>query len=236
MANLRDRDNHCKKKIWPKRTLFEPGSNNIIVNLLVDPKKVLLPSLHIKLGLMKQFVKALKGEGKCFEYLGKQFPGISDAKLKEGIFDGSQIRKMLKDENFIKSMNQNEKAAWISFKKVVQNFLGNHKSDDYEQIIADMVKNLGKLGCLMNLKLHFLNFHLDYFPMNLGDYSEEQGERFHQDLKVMERRYQGRWGINMMADYCSTLKRENVRKGVKRKRKPLHRSFEDKRVRYYRKK
>lgn len=111
--------------------------------------------------------------------------------------------------------------------------MGTHKSDDYEQIVADMVKNFGKLGCLMNLKLHFLNSHLDYFPMNLGDYSEEQGERFHQDIKVMERRYQGRWDINMMADYCWTLKRENVRQGIKRKRKPLHRSFESKRVRYY---
>lgn len=151
---------------------------------------------------MKQFVKALKGEGKCFEYSEKQFPEISNAKLKEGIFDGPQIRKMLKDENFIKSMNKKEKAAWISFKKVVENFLGNHKSDDYEQIVADMVENFGKLGCLINLKLHFLNSHLDYFPMNLGDYSEEQGERFHQDIKVMERRYQGKWSINIMADYC----------------------------------
>lgn len=131
---------------------------------LVDPKKVLLPPLHIKLGLMKQFVKALKGKGKCFEYLEKQFPEISDAKLKKGIFDGLQIRKMLKDENFIKSMNKKEKAAWISFKKVVENFLGNHKSDDYEQIVMDMVENFGKLECLMNLKLHFLNSHLDYFP------------------------------------------------------------------------
>lgn len=131
---------------------------------LVDPKKVLLPPLHIKLGLMKQFVKALKGKGKCFKYLEKEFPEISDAKLKKGIFDGLQIRKMLKDENFIKSMNKKEKAAWISFKKVVENFLGNHKSDDYEQIVMDMVENFGKLECLMNLKLHFLNSHLDYFP------------------------------------------------------------------------
>jgi len=42
-----------------------------------------------------------------------------------------------------------------------------------------MVNNFGKLGCLINLKLHFLHSHLDYFPENLGDYSEEQGERFH---------------------------------------------------------
>ncbi|CAH2092031.1 unnamed protein product [Euphydryas editha] len=33
----------------------------------------------------------------------------------------------------------------------------------------------------MNLKLHFLDSHIGHFPENLGEYSEEQGERFHQD-------------------------------------------------------
>jgi len=42
---------------------------NIINKSLVDPSKVLLPPLHIKLGLMKQFVKALDKEGECFMYI-----------------------------------------------------------------------------------------------------------------------------------------------------------------------
>ncbi|GFT58353.1 putative DD41D transposase [Trichonephila clavipes] len=61
----------------------------------------------------------------------------------------------------------------------------------------------------MSVNVHFLHSHLDYFPENLGVVSEEQGERFHQDIKEMERRYQGRWNVNMMADYCWMLKREN---------------------------
>ena len=44
------------------------------------------------------------------------------------------------------------------------------------------------------------------FPDNVCDYSEEQGERFHQDIKVMEQRYQGRWDEVMMADFCWMLK------------------------------
>lgn len=32
----------------------------------VDPEKVFLPSLYIKLGLMNQFVKALHKDGECF--------------------------------------------------------------------------------------------------------------------------------------------------------------------------
>ena len=43
----------------------------------------------------------------------------------------------------------------------------------------------------MSLKIHFLDSHLDSFPENLGDYSEEQAERFHQDFAKMEKRYQG---------------------------------------------
>ena len=50
----------------------------------------------------------------------------------------------------------------------------------------------------MSVKLHFLHFHLEYFPDNLGYYSEEQGERFHHGLDVVE--YQAVWGVNMMAD------------------------------------
>ena len=50
--------------------------------------------------------------------------------------------------------------------------------------------------------------HLDRFPESLGDVSEEQGERFHQDIKKMETRYQGRWNDVMMADYCWCIKRE----------------------------
>ena len=44
----------------------------------------------------------------------------------------------------------------------------------------------------MSIKVHFLHSHLDRFAYyNLGDYSEGQGERFHQDTKV-------RWDRHMM--------------------------------------
>jgi hypothetical protein len=54
----------------------------VVRDSLIDPKKVLIPPLHIKLGLMKQFVKALPKERECFKYLCKKFPSLSDAKLK----------------------------------------------------------------------------------------------------------------------------------------------------------
>jgi hypothetical protein len=56
----------------------------------MDPEKVILPPLHIKLGLVKQFVKAL--DGNCFNYLSNKFPALSQAEVKEGLFVGPQIR------------------------------------------------------------------------------------------------------------------------------------------------
>ena len=56
-----------------------------------------------------------------------------------------------------------------------------------------MLACLEALGCCMSLKVRFIHTHLDYFPQNLDDMSEEHGERFHLDIKSMEIRYQGRW-------------------------------------------
>jgi hypothetical protein len=47
-----------------------------------------------------------------------------------------------------------------------------------------------------------------FFPENLGVVSDEHGERFHQDISKMEKRYQGKWSLSMLVDYCWTLKRD----------------------------
>ncbi|GBN48322.1 hypothetical protein AVEN_225585-1 [Araneus ventricosus] len=83
----------------------------------------------------------------------------------------------------------------------------------------------------MSLNVHFLDSHLDYFPENLGAVSEEQGEIFHQDIKEMERRYQGKWNVSMIADCCWMLQRANPCKV--HKRKSDKRTFEVKKKRYY---
>ncbi|GBL73051.1 hypothetical protein AVEN_128213-1 [Araneus ventricosus] len=179
---------------------------------------------------MKQFVKALPKEGTCFTCLCDQFPGLSEAKLKEGVFEGPDIRKMMKDENFETKMETNERKAWESFKLVITSFLGNKKDPNYKSIVEEIIKNFKILGCSISLKVHFLDSHLDYFPENLGAVSEEQGVTFHQDIKEMERRYQGKWNVSLIADYCWMLQRDNPCKVHKRKRDK--RTFEVKKKRY----
>ena len=151
---------------------------------------------------MKQFVKALDKDGDCFNYIAKTFPGLSMGKLKAGIFDGPQIRKLMQDEIFTARMTVAERVAWCSYVSVIREFLGNTKSSNYRNLVDVMLQNFQALGARMSIKLHYLFSHQDYFPENLGDVSEEQGERFHQDIRTMEERYQGRWDSHMMADYC----------------------------------
>jgi hypothetical protein len=82
----------------------------------------------------------------------------------------------------------------------------------------------------MSLKVHFLDSHFDYFPANLGAVSEQQGERLQQDIKDMERRYEGRWNVSMMPDHCWMLQREVPER--LHKRKSTKRSSESKRLRF----
>ena len=106
-------------------------------------------------------------------------------------------------------MNVLEADAWTGFVGVVQNFLGNKKADNFVNIVQSMLDAYRRLGANMSIKVHFLHNHLDRFPENCGDVSDEQGERFHQDIKEMETRYQGRWDARMMTDYCWSIKRDN---------------------------
>ena len=80
----RDRANHYVKQNWPPRTQNVVGRPNVANRELVKRENIIFPPLHIKLGLMKQFVKKLPRDGSAFQFLQQRFPKLSDAKIKEG--------------------------------------------------------------------------------------------------------------------------------------------------------
>ena len=187
----RAREKHWTQKEWPKREALEVGMPNIVNEPIVSRDRIIFPPLHIKRGLMKQFVKALNRESESFQHIVSAFPALSFEKIKAGVFDGPQIRTLIRDEEFSRKMDKEERAAWLSFVAVTKNFLGNKKAENYEHLVQRMLLAFRKIGCNMSVKIHFLNSHLDKFPENLGSVSDEQGEHFHQDLKMMEDRYRG---------------------------------------------
>ncbi|GBP06878.1 hypothetical protein EVAR_99750_1 [Eumeta japonica] len=165
---------HWVRRNWPLRENMEPGKQNIVQNSLVARDKIILPPLHIKLGIMKQFVKSLDKNGNCFSYICEKFPQLTMEKFKAGIFDGLQIRQLTNDTQFTNSMTELELKAWTAFVSVMQNFLGNKKSENSIELVENPLLQLKNMACNMSIKLHFLHSHLDRFPENLGDMSEEQ--------------------------------------------------------------
>jgi len=108
-----------------------------------------------------------------------------------------------------------ESAAWCSYVSVVKEFLGKKKADCYQDIVKQMLTNFQTIRARMSIKLHYLFSHLGRFPDNLGEVSEEQGERFNLAIKTMETRYQGRWDRHTMSDYCWSLMRDSNQQNYK---------------------
>jgi hypothetical protein len=77
--------------------------------------------------------------------------------------------------------------VWEAFRLVFDNFLGNHEVRKYRQLVQQMLEDYRMVGCNMLLKVHFLHSHLDFFPTNLADISDEHGERLHQDISTAEK-------------------------------------------------
>ena len=198
----REEINYWIKLDWPLRKSLTPAYRNILNPALVDRSNVIHPPLHINLDLIKQFVKALNKEDACFKYIQEMFSYVGAEKVKESVFVGPQIKKTHQRCTISIYHNGCRKKAWLFFAEVISKFLDDTKDSEYKIIVENMLACFEALGYRMSLKVHFLHSHLDYFPQNLDDMSEEHGERFHQDIKSMETRYQGQWDVSMMADYC----------------------------------
>ena len=157
----RDKKNRYINKLWPKLTSLTPGEKNVFNTPLVLTEKMYLPPLHIKLGIMKNFVKDMDKTGCGFEYVMNKCPNVSDAKIKEGIFIGPQIRDLMQDKQFDEDLNETERNVWLSFKRICKDFLGNLKAANYQDVVQDLLTSYKAVGCNISLKIDFLESRLD---------------------------------------------------------------------------
>ncbi len=99
---------HYKKSNWPLRTSYEIGPYNVTQQPLVDAAKILMPPLHIKLGLIKQFVKQVDREGEAFKHIQELFPKLIEAKLKGGVFVGPEVKRLMNSIDFPEMLSEVE--------------------------------------------------------------------------------------------------------------------------------
>ena len=109
------RDDYCVKKGWPARDCMGIVKAKVMNKPLHVIEKIIISSLHNKLCLIKQFVKSLTVTGDCFNYICITFPALIMENLKVGIFNGPQIRRLIKDPRFVQTMTETKSTAWQSF-------------------------------------------------------------------------------------------------------------------------
>jgi len=90
---------------------------------LADAAKMLMPRLHSKLGLIKQFVKQLDTEGEAFKCIQELFPKLSEAKIKAGVFVGPEVQRLNNSIDFLEMVSEVEQTTWAFFVSVVNGFL-----------------------------------------------------------------------------------------------------------------
>ena len=74
-------------------------------------------------------------------------------------------------------------------------FLG--KYEGYE-LRSDCPKNDSRVN--MSLKIHLVDAHLDCFPENCGTFSDEHGERFHQEMHPWRSDSKGKTSLDYWLD------------------------------------
>jgi len=99
----------------------------------------------------------------------------------------------MQDKQFDEELNETERNTWLSFKRICNDFIGNHKAANYQDVVQDLLIFYKAMGWNMSLKIHFLESHLDFFPENLSEVSDEHGDRFHLDNMTTEKWYQSKW-------------------------------------------
>lgn len=79
---------------------------------IVHSGKVLLTPLHIKIGLMKNFLKVMVKTKLAFKYPLEKFPRLSEAKIKDGVFVSPQIRQLVRNYEFHHVLGGREMLTW----------------------------------------------------------------------------------------------------------------------------
>ena len=69
----------------------------------------------------------------------------------------------MQDEQFHEDLNETERNAWLSFKRICKDFLGNQEAVNYQDVLQDLLTLYKAMGCNMSLKIHFLESHLEFF-------------------------------------------------------------------------
>lgn len=74
----------------------------------------------------------------------------------------------------MESLDPIDKVAWRATINVIENFLGNKRADNYEELVREMIEAYRNMGVHMSLKIHFLPIiWTSFHPILVSKYSFE---------------------------------------------------------------
>ena len=115
-------------------------------NALIQREKLLLPSLHIKLGLMKQFMIALSQRIEACKCISLMFSNLSEAKVKGGIF-GNKLDRCWHLKSW-KTKCKTLKKCMASCSASNERVFGK-KCEKYKELAENLLDCHRKQGCRM---------------------------------------------------------------------------------------
>ena len=63
--------------------------------------------------------------------------------------------KLVKSDLFEHLLTETGTSAWLTFKVVYLNFVGNVKAKNYTELVKDLLNAYQTMGCIKSLKSHF---------------------------------------------------------------------------------
>src|SRR5699024_959825 len=106
---------------------------------------------------------------------------------------GPEIRSICMDKHFENQLGRSEKRAFRAFRDVSWYVLSSKVHPDSSKtnqvLVDEMFDSFEIMKCHLTYKMHLLRSHLDLFPENIDDFSDQHGEKLHQLFKRFEEDY-----------------------------------------------
>lgn len=108
--------------------------------------------------------------------------------------NGPEIRKLMKNLLFARTLSANELQAWNVIKEAIYNVLGGKRvpPEQMKHYVKNVMDAMKELKSSVTPKMHLLNNHLDDFINQSPKESDEHREHEHQIIVPIEKRFKGK--------------------------------------------
>ena len=98
-----------------------------------------------------------------FEYVRTKFPNVSDAKMKESIFIGPQIRELVQNKQFDEDLNETEKCM-VAIEEDLQGLFRKSQCSEISRYCAEPVDFVQSNGMKYESVTPISGVTLGFFP------------------------------------------------------------------------